>query len=919
MKKNLLLLLLLFLSAGAFAQSRATITGTILDSNSEPIIQASVRVLNAKDSSYVNGAVSGANGKFSVSVNQGRYIIHVSYLGYADYYRNLNTAQGTSLGQIKLKESSVLLAEAVITAKAVEIVVKDDTVEYNADSYKVQQSAMVEDLVKRMPGAEVDSEGKITVNGKEVKKILLDGKEFFSDDPKVASKNLPASMVDKLQVFDKKSDMAMMTGFDDGNEETVINLVVKPGMKEGVFGNAYAGYGSHDRYEANAMVNYMRNNNQFSFLGGLNNTNNAGFSDFASSMFGGNRPHRGMRFGGNNGITKSVNGGMNFGVEVSPKLELGGNARYGSSDNTVETRTFTNYTLQDRLETRFGNGDNKSDNVGANLRMEWKPDDKTQITFRPSLQYNKNENYQVEDFWTTRQTSLTDTLTRGNTDYYSKGDGITLSGDLNVSRKLSDSGRVLSFRVQGGLSDSDSDGTNKSSTWRQDDSGSVINELQNQTFKQKDDSYNWRGYVSYVEPVGRNNFLQVDYSYRKNYSESDKKTYDWQNGGAIDIDYTRKTENDFINQQVGLKFKSMRQKYNYTVGFAVQPSNSKTTIISPDTTYITKNDVVNFAPELQFNYNWDKRSNLRIEYNGNTNQPTTAQLSDAKITSDPLNQTVGNPNLKPSFENRLRIRFRKFNPEQGSAIMLFSNMSYTLNDIVTTSTLIDNVTYKTYKNVNGNFSGMARLIYNTPLRNKKFSVNSMTFASYAHSKGFIDGNDNTANTLRLTERLGVEYRSDLFDVSLRGNLSFYNINNSAASANSSLQNQKTYDYGGTLGTTLYLPYNWTLETDIEYSTNSGYENGYKLNQWLWNASISKQIFKDKNGTLRIKMYDILNDRNNITRTSANGSYSDLSTSTINSYFMVHFVYKFQLFKGGAKASDMNPMGRGGFGGHPRRM
>ena len=286
-----LILFLILLATSTYAQQgKVDITGTIVEEGTgDPIEQATVRLLNVKDSSMIGGVASARNGDFILkNIKTGSYLLHVSFVGFDPLYQPLRITgknNPVKLGKLALTDGSIQLGEAVVIGKAPEVVVRNDTMEYNADSYKVAEGSMLEDLLKKMPGVEVSSEGKVTVNGKEIKKVLIDGKEFFSDDPKVASKNLPSKMIEKVQVLDKKSDMAIMTGFDDGEEETVINLTVKPGMKQGWFGNAFAGYGSKDRYEGNAMVNRFINNDQFTIMGGLNNTNNMGFSDLASTMF----------------------------------------------------------------------------------------------------------------------------------------------------------------------------------------------------------------------------------------------------------------------------------------------------------------------------------------------------------------------------------------------------------------------------------------------------------------------------------------------------------------------------------------------------------------------------------------------------------------------------------------------------------
>ena len=286
------ILFLILLIMPAYAQKGVDITGTVIEEGTnEPIEQATVRLLSVKDSSMIGGVATSRNGSFMLkNIKNGSYLLHVSFVGFDPLYQPLRVTGKTNpvkLGKLALTDGAIQLGEAVVIGKAPEVTVRNDTMEYNADSYKTTEGSMLEDLLKKMPGVEVDSEGKITVNGKEIKKVLIDGKEFFSDDPKVASKNLPSKMIDKVQVLDKLSDMAKMTGFDDGEEETVINLTVKPGMKQGWFGNAFAGYGSEDRYEGNFMVNRFINNNQLTLMGGINNTNNMGFSDLASSMFSG--------------------------------------------------------------------------------------------------------------------------------------------------------------------------------------------------------------------------------------------------------------------------------------------------------------------------------------------------------------------------------------------------------------------------------------------------------------------------------------------------------------------------------------------------------------------------------------------------------------------------------------------------------
>ncbi|GAB6012968.1 TonB-dependent receptor [Viscerimonas tarda] len=921
-----ILLVFLCLSLSAQDTQNVAISGTVVDrADKKPVEQASIRFLNAKDSAYVNGTVTNVNGKFSFRLKPGRYIVHASFVGYTDAYATVNAnKEQNSVATIELREDGILLQEAVVTAKIAEIVVKGDTIEYNADSYKVQESAVVEDLVKKMPGAEVDAEGKITINGKEVKKILVDGKEFFSDDPKVASKNLPAAMVDKLQVLDRKSDMAQMTGFDDGDEETVINLTVKKGMKQGLFGSATAGMGNKDRYGASGIANYMLDESQATLIGGANNTNNEGFTDNAGANFRGMRGS-GMNFGGRNGITESINGGLNFAINPSEKLKWGGNVRYGNNDNDVTSDSYTqsymnNDSNGDQYSIEKQAGNNKSQNINGQFRFEWELDSLTQIIFSPGMNYGKNKNIQNKESLT-RYEDPTDTINSGWSNYYSDGISKNASGRLDVSRKLGKTGRVLSFSLSGGFNDSENDGTNRSETTYKRISRPDSIASQDQLINQKSNGYNFRGYVSYVEPIGKNNFLQLNYSYRKNYSENDNNTHmndGFGNYTEVDTTATKKLENNFINQEIGLNFKSVHQKYNYTIGFALQPSSSESWTITPQRpSSAVSNDVLNFAPIAQFNYMWDKRHNLRINYNGNTSQPSTTQLSNVPDYSDPLNTIYGNPNLKPEFSNSFNLRYQKFNPEQASTIMAMGGFNFSTNSIANKIIYLKDEDGRNtgaketrYENVNGNWSANLRMMMNTPLRNKKFSISSATSGSYSRSNGYDNDNKNTTNSLRLGENLGLQFRSDLLDFGLRGNYIYSNTQYSL----SNQQDRIIHNYGGNFTTTLYLPYNFTIESDINYSATSGSSEGYDQNEWLWNASIAKQVFKAKNGTIRFKMYDILQQRSNVSQSAQNNSFRETVSNTLTSYFMVSFQYKFQLFKGGAKQPEATPFGGGEFRG-----
>lgn len=926
--KCLLMLLMILFSPMAFAQqSGVNVTGSVVEQGSDtPIEQATVRLLNVKDSAMVRGVVSARNGSFTLkNVKKGSYLLHITFIGYDPLYQPLQITgkkNPVNVGKLELSDGAIELGEAVVIGKAPEVTVRNDTVEYNADSYKVTEGSVLEDLLKKMPGVEVDSEGKITVNGKEVKKVMVDGKEFFSDDPKVASKNLPAKMIDKLQVLDKKSDMAQMTGFDDGEEETVINLTVKPGMKQGWFGNAYGGYGSKDRYEGNAMVNRFVNNDQITFMGGANNTNNMGFSDLASTMFSGMGGGGGRRggFGAGSGITSSGNAGLNFSKEFKPdKLTLGGNTRYSHSDNDARSKS----DRQNILPGDSSSYDNseamsrtKSDNFGVDFRLEWKPDTMTQLIFRPSFSFSHSMNDNFSD--ATTLDNERDTVNTNKSSNYSESNGYNLNASIDFSRKLNNKGRVFSATLSGGNSDSYSDGMNRSDIVYFNQTDALKNSIIDQRSRYDNKGFNYRAYVSWVEPIGHNNFIQATYSISQRKQEALKNVYNQDADGiynVLDSAYSQSYRNNFISQRASLSFKSQRAKFNYTIGLNLDPSYSSSENFVGDTTLskITRK-VVNLSPMAQFNYMFDKRTNLRIMYNGRTSQPSMTQLQPVADISDPTNITIGNPDLNPRYTNNVFIRFQQFTPEKQRAFMIMANGSYIINDIVSYTSYNQETGVKTttYKNVNGNYSGNVRMMLNTPLKNKKFSINSMTMASFANSNGYINEEKNTNRNLILSERGGIDFRSSYLDLGVNGNIRYNATSNSLQKEN----NQNTFNYGAGGYTTIYLPLNFKIESDVNWSTNSGYGDGFKQNEVLWNASASKSFLKNNQGTLRFKIYDILQQRSNISRSITASYIQDSEYNTLGSYFMVHFIYRFSIFKGGASASDVKTPGRGGRGRGP---
>ena len=509
---------------GTLMAPAAVLRGSIVDAaTGEGLIQASLRVLAAKDSAVVKAAVTNAQGRFSVDVKPGKYIIEASYVGYATQTRQFNMGDAArTIKPFALAESAIALKEATVTGIRTPMKVMEDTVEFAAESYKTQPNAVVEDLLKRLPGVEVSSDGKITANGQEISKILVDGKEFFSDDPTVASRNLPVNIVEKLQVVNRKSDLARMTGVDDGEEETVINLTVKKGMHNGWFGNAEAGYGTDDRYKANFTVNRFWNGNQITFLGSANNVNEPGFADGASGRF--------RRFGGTNGITSAQSFGMNFNVGKEEIFRVGGDLMYSHTDRDTRSHSDRQYLFEDSTSRTVSDkyARDKGHNFRADFRVQWNPDSFNTFEFRPNISLNYNRSASLDSSATFAGDPRGSEVTRSINTGLSKGNSFEFGGRLIYNHKFrSKPGRSLSLFVNYRMSNVRE--RENSYSWNK---FFLLNDSID-LYDQYADNHTWSNSISsrlsWTEPLGdasKGNFLTFAYSFNYRWNNADKLTYD---------------------------------------------------------------------------------------------------------------------------------------------------------------------------------------------------------------------------------------------------------------------------------------------------------------------------------------------------------------------------------------------------------
>lgn len=959
-------MLMLLITTSTFAQN---ITGTLTDRDTkEPIMQCTVQLLSAKDSSFVGGTLSDEKGQFTVKAPAaGNYLLKITSVGYKAYNKKLTIAEDKDmpLGNIVMGSDAVMLKGATITGQANKVTLKEDTFIYNAAAYRTPEGSTIEELVKRIPGAQLSEDGKITINGKEVKKILVDGKEFMTGDTKTALKNLPTSIVDRIKSYDQKSDLSRVTGIDDGEEETVLDFGIKPGMNRGMFSNIDAAVGTQSRYSARGMGAYFNDHNRFMAFANANNTNDMGFPG------GGGR---GFFGGGRQGLNASKMLGLNYNYEIVDKIKLDASLRWNHSDGDTWSKSSTeNFVSRaGAFSNSLNQNYSRSNSVNGNIRFEWQPDTMTNILFRPSFTWSDNDGvtssrsasfnenpylYVVDPLAAESITKMAaDSLmvnSRENSGL-SYGNNKNLSGTLQLNRKLSSNGRNVTFRLQGNYGKNDSKSLSLSNVHLYQLLNAAGMDSTYQTNRWNltpTTNYGYSAQFTYSEPLWRATFLQFSYQFQYKYSKSDRSTYDFSNLGENffanipltyggwdaylnrlnnpiesykDDDLSRFSEYKNYIHELQLMLRIVRPNYNFNVGVMLQPQKSKYVQDYKGLHVDTTRTVTNFTPTLDFRYRFSKVSNLRINYRGTTSQPSMTDLLDITDDSDPLNISKGNPGLKPSFTNSFRLFYNNYFEKKQRAIMTFVNYSNTSNSISNKVTYDEKTGGRTTRpeNINGNWNAMGAFMFNTAIDSAGyFNVNTFTNANYNNYVAYLaldNHQSSVKNTTRSTsigERLEASYRRTMFEFSIDGSFTYTHSRNQ-------LQSQSNLDtwqfaYGASANVT--LPWGMTIATDLHENSRRGYaDNSMNTNELVWNAQIAQSFLKGSPLTVSLQFYDILKNQSNFSRSISAISRQDTEYNSVNSYAMLHVIYRVNLFgdKNSRRQMREQRPGGPGFGGRP---
>lgn len=963
--RPIILFVCFFLSSASLLQAQKTtgsVQGRITDTlNKQSLKDASVTVLNKTDSSLIKFTLAKADGSFEITdLPFGTHLLLVSFQSYGSVYESFTIDRNNPdkrINTIYLQPVSNQLGDVVV--KASPIVVKKDTIDFNANMFKTKPNANTEDLLKKLPGMEVDRDGNVKAQGQSVTRVLVDGKRFFGDDPKLATRNLPTDVIDRIQVIDALSDQAAFSGFDDGNREKTINIITKKDRRKGWFGKASVGAGSEGRYENSLSVNRFNGNQQISFIGQGNNTNKQSFSvqDILGSFGGGNLGGGGrggaggggvvsigglgggaFRQAGNfvsnlgnggNGIIETWAGGLNYRDVWSKKTEAYGSYFYNNTQvNRVQDR-ITQNVLSD-TSSLFNNQNsvtnNRNQNHRFNFNIETKLDSFSSIIFRPNVSFQESENNVTTNTLGTRNKliNVNNASYTGN----SKNKGMSGGGELLFRHRFKTAGR--SFSVSANLTASTNDGSGSSYTTQliYRDPLPIRFDTLDQRFTSYSDSKNWSSNVSYTEPVGKGQLIELSYNYGNNESKSGRETFRFNKAnGLYDIKDTTQTNlfrNTFESHRAGLNYRIQKNQLNFSFGGAVQWA-SLTSINDSKLTTISQN-VVNFFPNANLTWNKNRTKNLRINYRGATNQPSATQLQPVFDLTNPLSVSGGNPSLKPEFRHNFNMFWSSFDVMKQTNFFTSLNFSATQNRIanstivylpgtalppgIPTGSVQPGAIINIPLNLNGQYSVSGFMNFGFPLKKPKSNLNFGTNGSYNQDVSLINSKKNYNRNLNITQSVTwVMNIKERFDFNLTSRSSFNAVRNTVNSS----QNQNFFTQSVDWDMTWSSKSGWMLISDFTLTAYMGRTDGFNRTIPLWTPSIAKQVFKNKSGEVRLSVFDILNKNVFIDRTVSGNTITDVQTVVLKQYFMLSFTYNLRRFGAGQGPGNpfMNMMRQGG--------
>jgi len=931
--RRAIFLVLVFCGYFAQAQNGGAINGRVINAkDKKPVDYATIAVKSLKDSSIVASGQSNPDGTFSFkNIPAGNYRVIAAFLGLKTTNKNITVAKAAvNVGDIAMDDDGLNLNDVNVTAQVPTVVVKKDTLEYDAKSVKVRENAVVEDVLKKLPGVEVAKDGSIKAGGETVTRVKVDGKEFFGSDPLLATKNLPADMVDKIQVIDELSEQAQFTGVDDGSRSKILNITTKSGMKKGYFGNSTVGYGTNDRYDASLNVNKFDNDQQFSFIGQFNNVNKQNFGGGGgqgNGFGGGGGGGRGFSIGGGNsssgggGITTTNAAGLNFGDTYKDGTQIQGSYFFNKSsvfnEQTSNTQTLLGNSSQN--VNNYLNSNSDRTNHRFNFMIDTKLDSTTSIKIQPNVAYTENSGLSLQNYVRNNVLVGGTTNTIGNQNFTTENSTPVISNNILIRKKFKRRGRTLSLNINTSINDSDSDNINyilENSTLN----GVTTQKLTNQLNDLSSSNLTNTTRVVYTEPLSKTTSLELNYQNGINNSTSDRNIFNFNaitgNFDIVDNTYSNHYENQTLTNAAGVSYTVTQKKYNWNIGVAGQQTNRENTNLT--TGVVFTQNFINLTPSAQFRYNFSNSKRLFVNYRGTTSQPTIDQIQPIPDNTNTQSVILGNPDLKPAFNNTLSVRYNNFAFAKMRFFAVFLNLTQTFNAFASSQSVITNPTdinygkiASTYINVDGNYSGNANIVLGQPiLPNNKLNLNATLSGNYSRGTNITSGIDNITNNWSLNNNYRFVTNLDKLDLTagIGGTVTRATY---SATPNS---NTRFFTLNPSFDVSYLFPGNIRLAVDLDYMKNTGRGEGFNTDFTLVNAYISRQFFKNR-GTFKVAVNDALNQNQGISRTATANTITDLNYNVLKRYYMFSFTYSLTRIGGRNIGNDVQMPGMGG--GAPR--
>lgn len=908
------------------------VSGRVVDKgNNNGLPGAHISLIHMRDTTRVFRTATDTKGYFKLSVPRGGYHIKVSFLGYLPAESQVRATQEVNdAGIISMQFTDNLLQEVVITEQIPTVQQKGDTVQYNATAFKTNPDASAEDLIKKMPGITVDASG-VKAQGEEVQKVLVDGQEFFGDDAAIALRNLPAEMIDQIQVFDRMSDQAQLTGFNDGQTIKTINIVTRSDRRSGQFGKVFSGYGDKEQYQAGLTTNIFHNKQRISILGMSNNINQQNFSSEDLSGFmgsssrggggGGGRGSGGMRppggsfnrgdflVGQQNGLNTTHSLGINFTDVWKNDFNINASYFFNASKNNTQQISDRQYILNQEISQIYQDSSlftSKNQNHRFNARMEYKIDENNTLIFTPrfSFQETQASNYSQASSMLSDNVLLNNSIT----DYERLWDGYNFSGNLLYRLRINDKGRSLSTNISANANNNEYlyylDAANNYFQSEQ-----LLSENLDQKSNSRAQNKAYSGNLTYTEPLGTNGLLQLSYnlSYSDNFSNRLTNSFDIINQSytLIENDLSSELTNGYLTHRGGIGYRLRGEKFNLNTDFGFQHANL-TAIQTTPYEHDLGRQFKSFVPRLHFTYNFSKTQNLRLVYRSYTNAPSVSQLQDVVDNTNPLLLSSGNPDLNQSYSHFMMSRFSLGNPAKNRTFMLFLMATLTSDYIGLSSfiapkdTLLTNGTllqrgsqYSQPVNLDGFANFRSMITYGFMFNPIKTNINFNGGLTYSHIPSRINNETNIAHSYNANAGLVLSSNvSEKIDFTLSYTTNYYIVENTIRPQ---LDNTYFLHVTGLKFNWIFLN-NWVFRNDVNNLVYNGLGGDLDQNYWLWNLNFGRKFLKNNQGELTLGVYDLLDQNKSVMRNVSASYIEDVQTNVLNRFFMLTFTYNIKNFR-----------------------